>query len=418
MIYTKEKAVLDMGRMAWLKQRCATPKPGKIVVKVTRDCNLRCSYCYTKGGEEKLHISLDIVESFFDQLAEDNPNKIDCTFHGGEPLLKPNLLKDIVNTLNKKYYAPRLSYNIQTNATLINSDWIEFFKENGITSIGVSLDGVEEVHDKYRKNAAGKGSFKDVVKGLKILQDAGISGGIICVITNENVNQMVEFIQWCKENNIKGVSYNPAFQNGYAEGNYGIAPKISDYWEQSKKLIDWLVENNRQCSPEDRMYEREIESITRNIISPSNKVYMCNSTPCGAGTRHLGLDVNGDVEVCDTLYGHKDYILGNIQKDKLDDIIKNPIIEKFSNRSQEKLSNCKSCNLKQWCSSGCPAGNIIHYGPDGINKSSYNCGFFKKIIPYLKEKFDSGEIDPELLCQYIPDINKTVSNNKKEGMIG
>lgn len=103
---------LKLGRQVWLSSRYAgaSVKPNKIVVKLTRDYNLRCTYCYVSGGARKEQITSELVERFFDQVAKNNPRVIDCTFHGGEPLMAGDVLKNIVHTLERKSYSARSNH--------------------------------------------------------------------------------------------------------------------------------------------------------------------------------------------------------------------------------------------------------------------------------------------------------------------
>jgi radical SAM protein with 4Fe4S-binding SPASM domain len=145
------------------------------------------------------------------------------------------------------------------------------------------------------------------------------------------------------------------------------------------------------------IYEREIASIVRNILIPGNGCYMCAASPCGAGTQHVGLDVNGDVYVCDTFYGLADYVIGNMLEQPVDEILKNPLVERFKRRTVKTIPKCSTCHLNEWCYGGCPAHNVFFYGEEGFDRESHMCSWFMKIIPFLKEQFEQRVIDPELL---------------------
>lgn len=406
--------ILKLGRSVWLTSRYkgAKTKPNKIVVKLTRDCNLRCTYCYVSGGARKEKISPDLVESFFDQAAENNPRVIDCTFHGGEPLLAGKVLKEVVQKLEKKEYSPRLQFSIQTNGTLITKKWAKYFKEKNF-SVGISLDGPREINDQSRIYGNGKGSFDQIMRGIRYLQDQDVGVGLITVVTKKNIDHLIEILEFCKDMKISAVSFLPYFPAGYgANKEKELRANNLIYWKKTKEVIEWLVKHNSDY-PTRKIYEREIASIVRNIVIPGNGCYMCASSPCGAGTQHVGLDVNGDIYVCDTFYGLSDYIIGNILKSPFDEILKNPLVKKFAEHNVHTVPKCSKCHLNKYCYGGCVAHNVFYFGEEGWNKESHLCGWFMKIITYLKKQFDDKKINPILLSELPQSFSY---NNKGKGV--
>lgn len=391
---------LKLGRQVWLSTRYAgaSVKPNKIVVKLTRDCNLRCTYCYVSGGARKEQITTDLVERFFDQVAENNPRVIDCTFHGGEPLLAGDILKEIVRTLERKSYSARLQFSIQTNGTLITKTWAEYFRSKKF-SVGISLDGPKEINDQSRVYEKGNGSFDQTMRGIDRLQEQGVGVGLISVITKKNMNHLIDMLELCKEKGISAISFLPYFPAGYGAGKEDeLKTNNNIYWKRTKEVIDWLVDHNSR-HPTGMIYERELASIVKNIFIPGNGCYMCASSPCGAGTQHVGLDVGGEIYVCDTFYGLSDYVIGNVSEERLDDILKNPLIEKFTRHSVHTVPKCSKCHLNSYCYGGCVAHNVFYFGEEGWNRESHLCSWFMKVIPYLKEQFDKRLIDPTLLSE-------------------
>ncbi len=392
------RKLLHLAQQVWFTQhyRDRPTKPNKIVIKVTRDCNLRCTYCYVSGGARKERIAPAMVIDFFDQIADGNPRIIDCTFHGGEPLMVGNIIREVVDGLEKRPYAPRLQFSLQTNATLVTETWVRYFREHRI-SVSVSLDGPKAINDSTRVNLVGRGSFERTMRGIDLLCKAG-GVGLICVVTKQNQDHLIDVLNLCHEKGIRSLSFLPFFPSGYGVGKEDqLGADNLEYWERTKQVIDWLIDHNTRY-PDAMIYEREIASIVRNILIPGNGCYMCASSPCGAGTRHVGLDVNGDVYVCDTFYGLTNFVIGNMLTQSIDEILQNPLVERFQQRSVKTIPKCSACHLNEWCYGGCPAHNVLFYGEEeGFNRESHMCSWFMQIIPFLKGRFDKQLIDPNLL---------------------
>lgn len=155
----------------------------EIVLKITERCNINCSYCYVFNKSDTSSISRPpilkkkVLEGLIDFVSKaidsDGFEKIMFDFHGGEPLLLGKskfreMCQFIVDELNDKV---NLSFALQTNAILIDKEWIDIFSEFNIC-IGVSLDGDEEVNDAERVDFNGRGTYKRTLAGLEVLKKA------------------------------------------------------------------------------------------------------------------------------------------------------------------------------------------------------------------------------------------------------
>lgn len=364
-------------RQFWVRKNVVGMKPGHIVLKITDDCNLNCKYCYSSGGSGRHTMSPELVLSLFDQIAEQNGVPLTCCFHGGEPLLYPALLEQIAEALSQRYYYPRIHFTIQTNGTLITEDAVRFFKKYNV-NVGISLDGLRDANDIYRVDRAGNSTYDRVMRGVSALRENRIGFGFLCVVTKGNVSQLIDFFEWCMKEGVRHVSLSYFYPSGYGEG-MDFAPDLNDLAFEMERVIDWLIRVNRELEPADRFYIREVESYANNVINPGNCMYMCNSVPCGAGTRHISLACNGNVQVCDCLIGHPDYTIGNIRESTLEEILQNPIIAKFQQRGLEDKRECAECEYKAYCNGGCPATNVSYYGEDGWRKAGYFCSLYKRM---------------------------------------
>ncbi|MBL7101114.1 MAG: radical SAM protein [Nanoarchaeota archaeon] len=140
-----------------------------IIAKVTENCNLACKYCYAENDQKiKCIMDDETLEKTINKCYEfsgdhKNPHFI---WHGGEPLLGGlKFFKKIVK-LQDKLKPHKITNVVQSNGTLIDDKTLDFFLQNKI-HVGASLDGPEEIHNKTRVYSNGKGSFKNVIKGIK-----------------------------------------------------------------------------------------------------------------------------------------------------------------------------------------------------------------------------------------------------------
>lgn len=174
----------------------------EVILKLSERCNINCTYCYVFNGADnsfKRHppiLSRDICSQTSKYLRESINNlsikKLQIDFHGGEPMLVgKSRFAEYCNILRNEL-APivDLSFAIQTNATLIDLEWIDLFSEFRV-SPGVSLDGTKILNDKNRIDFQGRGTYDKTVNGLKLLQtayneDRINSLGVLCVINPEN----------------------------------------------------------------------------------------------------------------------------------------------------------------------------------------------------------------------------------------
>ncbi|WP_425098583.1 radical SAM protein [Tropicibacter sp. S64] len=164
----------------------------QVVLKATSACNLNCSYCYVYNkGDETWKTQPGLIEdTVLDQLLErirshalqSGQGEIRFTIHGGEPMLVgPTRFRDWCRKIHKALGHLEIFIDIQTNATLITEAWTDLFVEYGI-EVNVSTDGPRAVHDRYRVDHLGRGSYDRFVRGIDRLNDAGIPFGILSVL--------------------------------------------------------------------------------------------------------------------------------------------------------------------------------------------------------------------------------------------
>ena len=170
----------------------------QIILELTEVCNLRCGYCIYNDhhpefrGFSNTNMSFDIAKKSIDYVLRDyKRDKFSLTFYGGEPLVNFKVMSQCINYTKNKYPNIRLHIAFTTNLTLLTEEMVEYFNglEQDSIDIMCSLDGPQNLHDKYRRYINDKGSFEDAIKGLNLLlskfynKDKGRTISINCVMT-------------------------------------------------------------------------------------------------------------------------------------------------------------------------------------------------------------------------------------------
>ncbi len=167
-----------------------------LYLAVTLDCNLRCIYCYARGGESKEYMRFTTARKVMEKYYDDN---LKVQFTGGEPLLNFKLIKRLAERYNAKF-------SVQTNGTLLDIEKIEKLMELGVT-VGVSIDGPPKVNDKLRPYADGRGSTKDVLRAMMLLKSFGVDYGITCVVTPFNEKHLREAVDLAYAFGARSISF-------------------------------------------------------------------------------------------------------------------------------------------------------------------------------------------------------------------
>jgi uncharacterized protein len=214
-------------------------------------CNLLCEYCYYLDKKtlypEKNILSMDdsMLETYIIQHIEATTEDVVMfSWHGGEPLLAGIDFYRRAVELQKKYMPPgkTLINGIQTNGVLLDKVWCRFFAGEKFLA-GISIDGPEALHDYFRKNMAGQGTFGNVNRGYSLLKDYGITTEILCTVNAANVHYPLEVYRFFKSLDVKYITFLPLVNRDIS--NRGITPdsvKADDFGRFLIKIFDeWLA---------------------------------------------------------------------------------------------------------------------------------------------------------------------------------
>jgi uncharacterized protein len=374
--------------------------PSFIVLNLTRSCNLRCSYCFSEADPSNLEkMPFNMVRRIIIDSIELPNDRLDVLFAGGEPLLQFDTIARASEHISNAKPEKPVRLQIQTNATLLTREHVEFFKGYDI-HVGVSLDGDENCHNVFRTYANGSGTFRDTVRGIELLKEAGLRVGCLVVLTQANIEHLDRIVDFFLSIGITRFALNPFFPAGRGkhQRNLGVTP--DQLYSAMVKFTERLINYNSSVgTANDRIVERNLAFLVKNILTMKHE-FMCMTSPCGAGINVLSFDPNGDIYPCENLIDRSDpdmpFRMGNILMNPLEEILKTSnVVNNLRSRTVENLPACRACNWKQYCCGGCTArayhtyGTLLHVPPD--------CSYYKHIIPYLLGLLFDQKIDPKLL---------------------
>ena len=349
-------------------------------------CNLSCHYCYYIDKNSSSNtMSLETLEIITRQYLEIHPGPI-VTFnwHGGEPLLAGISFYRKALEYQKKHAKNKTIENtLQTNGTLLNDEWAQFFTDNNFL-LGVSIDGPKHLHDKRRRNIANSDSWEHVIKGLETLYKAGSSYNLLTTVNDVNQNHGLEVYDFLKKLGTPFIQFLPVAE--VITNN-----KITTPDDIQGNIAPWAVSPQGYgtflCEVFDHWVRHDVAQYYIGIFDAT----LAKMLHLPAGTcsyeescgNNLVVENNGDVFCCDHFVYDSHYI-GNITDTTLSKILSSDKLIQFGLCKKTQLSDrCISCNFLQLCHGGCPKHRF------GIkNHNNYLCEgmqyFYNHTLPYFK----------------------------------
>ncbi len=352
---------------------------------LTSKCNLLCKYCYGKTTEdflsekEKKQYDLSLPSeinfnvSQLKKFTKDDKN-FALTFYGGEPLLKIDLIKEMMDTI------PAKTFMLQSNGIFLDKLGKDY--TNKLNTILVSLDGTKE-HTNERR---GIKVYEKVIKNLKFIKKEGCNAEIIARMTVDETSNVFENVVHLFENSVyKFTSVHWQLDAQFWMADYFERDfkswAITKYNPQIKNLIDWWIS---------KMEKENKVLMIYPFIGIVNSILFKDYTPmkCGAGHSLLGIQTNGDVVSCPITAGYTPFKMGNIRNSKLIDIKNNKMLPQ---------NTCLDCEIYNICGGRCLYANKTKlWGQKGFDEVCDTVFFLvnslKAQIPKIEKLIKKGKI--------------------------
>jgi uncharacterized protein len=345
-------------------------------------CNLDCRYCYYLKAQllypksESPRMPDDLLEEYIVQHIDAFPgSNISFSWHGGEPtVLGLDYFRKIV-ALQRKHQRPgqRISNGMQSNGLLLDEEWCGFLAAERF-SVGLSLDGPPDLHDRYRVTKGQKPSHKQAMRAFKLLRRYRIPCDVLCVVHDQNVNHPTRLYRFLKEIGARYVGFLPV-----VESSHGPDGAVSPYTPSADAFGAFL------CAVFDEWVRQDIGQITVQIFDEATRPARrlehslcifretCGDIPV--------IEHNGDFYSCDH-YVDAQHRLGNIRETPLVELLESPAQKTFGRAKRDALPRyCRTCEVRAMCHGGCPKDRFIRT-PDGEGGLNYLCAAFKRFFTH------------------------------------
>jgi len=368
---------------------------------VGASCNLNCTYCYylekkrLYPGKETV-MTETLLEEFTRQFIEAHEIPVvTFTWQGGEPTLAGlSFFRKAIEFQRKYCEGKRIENAFQTNGTKLDDDWCKFFADNNIL-VGISIDGEEHNHDRYRKTFSGGPTFRRVMKGIELLQKHKVDFNTLSTVNDYNVRYASETYRFLKRIGSGFMQFLPVVERIKKDCNNKddlslVAPvhgeaEVTSWSVGAKEYGQFLITIFDEWVRNDvaRYYVQIFDATLANHVGENPGLCVFAET-CGDA---LILEYNGDLYSCDH-FVYPEYFLGNITKSSLVDMAKSQRQFDFGIDKRNKLPGyCLKCDVRYTCHGECPKHRFM-FTPGGKPGLNYLCEgyklFFKHTEPYME----------------------------------
>ncbi len=352
-------------------------------------CNIACDYCYYLEKEtlypdkKRFRMSNAVLERYVRDLIaaamEADQREVTFAWQGGEPtILGVDFFEQAVAL--QKQHCPnglRIENAFQTNGILLDDDWGSFLAREKFL-VGISVDGPRKIHDRYRRDRAGRPTFDKVMAGLDVLRRHEVQFNILTTVHRENAIHGKEVYRFLQDLGTAHIQFIPIVERRAAGGGLASAPQVDD--DPGKAVSEWSVSPRAcgkfLCDVFDSWYRKDIGRVFVQFFE--NQVGLWMGRPaslcvfaetCGNG---LAMEHNGDVYACDH-YVYPEYRLGNIMETPIGALAWSEAAERFGNDKRDTLTaQCRACEFRFACNGGCPKHRFLR-SKNGEAGHNYFC---------------------------------------------
>ena len=375
-------------------------RPFSLIAKPTgAACNLDCSYCFFLSKEvlwarDSQRMEIETLERFIaGYLAAQPDGPVTIGWQGGEPTLRGlGFFREAVR-LGEALRRPRqhVQHALQTNGTLLDDEWAEFLASERFL-VGLSMDGPRQLHDAYRVNRAGRGTYEQVVRGWNVLKAHGVDTSILCTVNSGNVGSPLQIYRHFRDDlGAEFMQFIPIverFEQGrQADAERGFRDEEGRhilYRQAGEQVTSRTVPpaawGEFLISIFDEWVRRDVGTVfvqhfDTMLGAMFGEYSLCVHAPeCGDA---LAMEHNGDVYSCDH-FVEPEYRLGNIADAPMSELVARPQQREFGRSKRTALpAQCQACPVRWACNGGCPKDRfaVTRTAEPGLN---YLCpGYFR-----------------------------------------
>lgn len=383
-------------------ERLSRPPAFNVMVKpVGSLCNMDCAYCYyldksrLHGGRNYMMDDLILDRIIRDTINSNAAEEITFEWHGGEPLLAGiDFFRKVVSLQSRYADGRRINNSIQTNGTLLTPRWADFLRENDFL-VGISIDGPEYVHDRFRRDKGGRSSFYRVMSGLTCLHVAGVRFNTMTAVSSASEGLGAEVYRFLKSIGSHHMQFMPVLEYlRPADESGGL--RIASPFETDTRRAPWSVSSEGfgkfMCDIFDQWVRTDVgeyfvglfDATLANLCGVPSGICAYGEV-CGCNPV---VECNGDVYPCDHFVYERN-VIGNVASSSLKDMVEAGTQMWFGMAKRNTLPpQCLRCEFLALCHGECPKHRFDAdtQGYPGLNSlcRGYEM-FFRHTEPYFRE---------------------------------
>lgn len=323
-----------------------------LIKPASSSCNLRCRYCFYYDVADNREVKNygimndDTLENMVKKVFDDVEYSANFAFQGGEPTMAEIEFFEKFHKFVEKYNTKKIivNFSLQTNGTLLNKKWLELFKKHNYL-IGLSLDGNKEMHDTFRIDAKGEGTFSRVLKAAKMMKKAEVEFNILCVV-NKLIAQNGKLVyNFFKNNGFRYYQFIPCLDSLSCSEEKDYTLTSEDYGKFLDETFNLWYEDIMSGK---RISVRHFDNYTKILLGEEPEA--CDMV--GHCNMNAVLESDGSMYPCD-FYVLDEFKVGNINESSFEELFKSEAEMRFLRTSLAVDEKCKVCRYFKICRGGC-----------------------------------------------------------------
>jgi len=355
--------------LSQFQQQMMKPLTNVLVKPTSADCNLACGYCFyleksVLYPDTRIHrMPDDVMDEMVRQLMQAGQPSVSFGWQGGEPTLMGVDFYRKAVAAQQKYGLPgqTVGNGFQTNGVLIDEEWCDLLREYNFL-IGLSIDGPEHVHDKYRVTAGGRPSWQKVYDSAKLMLKSDVAVNSLVVVNDYSVLYAEEIYTFLRDAGFEFLQFIPCVETDPNDRTkvapFSVSPE--QYGEFLCKIFDCWKKDFVDGRP--RISVRFFDSVFHTYVgmAPPECTLL---EECGC---YVVIEHNGDVYSCDFFVEPK-WKLGNVMTDNLLEMLNSPRQKEFGRVKSQLPQKCVECKYLIHCRGGCPKDRINNPQTEGLD---------------------------------------------------
>jgi uncharacterized protein len=365
-------------------------------------CDIKCDYCFYLekralfDSDERYRMSDEVLAAYIDQYVGAQPTPVvEFVWHGGEPtLIGLDFFRNVVELQRPHRGRKELRNSLQTNGIRLTDEWCAFFKQHDFF-IGISLDGPRDIHDRYRKDRSGCGTFEQVMAGVRLLQKHEVEFNVLACVGRETAHHPLDVYRFFRDAGIKYIQFTPVVERDaptQATGLWLAKPASLKQREANTQVTPWTVEPEHYgdflIAILEEWVRKDVGTLFVMNFEWALNAWIGAASPVCIFSRQCGravaLEHNGNVYACDH-YVYPEYELGNVLKGNLGQMVERSVASGFGPHKETSLPRyCRECDVLEACRGGCPKHRFAT-SPEGEPGLHYLCPGYRKFFRHSRK---------------------------------